>query len=65
MRALLTLTPPTVVPKLGQGGTPYIRNTAGTLLASLAYDAHDVAADHSLLVVHNYAAHDDARVAVR
>jgi hypothetical protein len=28
-------------------------------------DAHDVAAELSLFVVHNYAAHDDARVAVR
>jgi hypothetical protein len=28
-------------------------------------DAHDVAAELSLFVVHNYAAHDDARVGVR
>jgi hypothetical protein len=28
-------------------------------------DAHDVAAELSLSVVHNYSAHDDAPVAVR
>jgi hypothetical protein len=28
-------------------------------------DAHDVAVELSRLVVHNYAAHDDARVGVR
>lgn len=65
MQALLALTPPTAVPKLGRGGTLHIRNTAGTLLASSPYDAHDVAAELSLFVVHIYAAHDDARVAVR
>jgi hypothetical protein len=28
-------------------------------------DAHDVAAELSLSIAHNYAAHDDARIAVR
>jgi hypothetical protein len=30
----------------------------------IPYDAHDVAAELSLFIVHNYAAHDDARIAV-
>jgi hypothetical protein len=64
MRALLALTPPTVVPKLGRGGTPHIRNTLPGRSRLIPYDAHEVAVELSLFVVHNYAAHDDARVAV-
>jgi hypothetical protein len=50
MRALLALTPPTVVRKLGRGGTSHIRNTAGMLLTH-PYAAPDVAAELSLFVV--------------
>jgi hypothetical protein len=64
MRASLALTPPTVVRKLGRGGTSHIRNTAGMLLTH-PYAAPDVAAELSLFVVHTYPAHDDARVGVR
>jgi hypothetical protein len=64
MRALLALPPPTVVPSLVEVHAAH-PNTAGTLLASSPDAAHDVAADLSRLVVHTYAAHDDAGVGVR